>query len=151
MPSVEDYIDKKKYFDHLYEKIVVAIETSDYYHGGPHEKIYETIYLDVYSKLKEKKGEVEVIVTSLYIELHDTVSRAGWLSSSLVPQTIDYDLNETVLTYEGEWLFEEDWNINFEEALLKAIKDNIVMYTGLNSSGDAKNHRFTVRDIWIVE
>ncbi|EZP58427.1 hypothetical protein BW42_03109 [Exiguobacterium sp. RIT341] len=90
-------------------------------------------------------------VTSLYIELHDTVSRPGLFSSSLVPQTIDYDLNETVLIYEGEWLFEEDWNINYEEALLKAIKENIVVYTGLNSSGDAKNHEFKVRDIWIVE
>lgn len=149
MPAIEDYIDKKFYFNQLFEKMTIVIETSDYYYEDS-KKIYERLYIDLYSKLKEKRGEVEVIATNLYIELHGNVSR-GMFSSHLVPQVIDYDLDEMVLVYPGEELFGEDWNVRFEEQVLQAVKQKVTYYYGDNSSGEQKGHSFSVRDIWIVE
>lgn len=148
MPVIEEYIDKKFYFNQLFERMTIAIETKDYYNYP--NKEYETIFVDVYANLKEKKGEVEVTATNLYIELHSKVER-GAFHSELVPQIIDYELNEVILTYPGEALFEDEWNVKFEEALLKAVKENITSYVGLNSSNKEKSHAFRFRDIWIVE
>jgi len=148
MPAIEDYIDKKYYFNQLFEKLTIAIETTDYY-DYPNKK-YETLYIDVFSKLKEKKGEVEVIATNLYIELHSRIHR-GMFSSDLVPQVIDYELNDTILVYPGEELFGEEWDRAFEEHVLEAVKQNITSYTGHNSSGDEKSYSFKVQDVWVVE
>lgn len=148
MPVLEDYIDKKPNFDHFFENFTVAIVTEDYYNYP--NKEYETIYIDLHSKLKERKGEVDVFATRFYLELHQTIDR-GIMRSSLPPQIIDYDMNDTILVYPGEDLFVDDWDMAFELKVLEAVKQNFKSYIGLCSSGDEKSYTFRIRDIYIVE
>lgn len=149
MATVDDYLYKKENFNKLFENFTVAIQTKDYY--DYRDKKYETVYIDIFSKLKVKQGIVDVYASNLYIELHDKVGSEGFFSSSLGPQVIDYEMDELILTYPGENLFEEDWHILFEDQVLEAVRNSIRHYSGIDTGGKERNYKFSATELWVVE
>jgi len=140
-------MDISDYFERLFKTTRVVIEMKDYY-NYPRPINYQ-IAVNVTSKVNVKRNEIIAVVDQLSGEIPETIT-VGMFGTPVPPQSINYPMNLELFRLEADsFLFNEDWNIQYEERLLNSLKENVRSFNFVDSYGKEREYTFNTKNIFI--